>query len=113
MYPSSFSTLAIASFSFEAGTMISDLPELWPLRMRVRKSAIGSVMLIGFVAPGFQPLPAGLAEARNFAAHRRLAQLVASEAELAVVAARPSGDLATVAQADLARIARQGLQLRL
>src|SRR5690606_31947230 len=102
---SSFSTFAIASFSLEAGTLTSALPEDWPLRMRVRKSAMGSVILIAVALQWFQPLPAGLSEARNLAAHRRLAQLGSAEAELAVVAARAAGDGAPVAQADLARIA--------
>src|SRR5690606_10626113 len=60
----------------------------------------------------FQPLPAGLSETRNFAAHGRFAQLGTTQSALAVVTARPSRDLAAVAQADLARVARQRLQRR-
>src|SRR5262245_12538891 len=78
--------------------------------MRVRKSAIGSVMLIYLVLQWFQPLPAGLAEARNVAAHRCFAQLRTAQTELAIVAARAAGDRAALALAALARVARQRLQ---
>src|SRR3569623_994718 len=56
-------------------------------------------------------LPAGLAQARNVATHRRNAQLVAAQAELAVDAARTAGNGATVALARRRGIARQLLQL--
>src|SRR5205085_1993637 len=58
------------------------------------------------------PLPARLDDARHLAAHREIAQLVAAEAELAVHAARPSGEGAAVAQSHRRRVARQLLQLR-
>src|SRR5215831_16029044 len=77
------------------------------LRMRVSMSAIGSVMLI--VSP--QALPAGLHYARNLAAHRYVAQLVAAQAELAEHASRPPSQLAAIAQSRGAGIARQLLQL--
>src|SRR4029079_19520029 len=57
-------------------------------------------------------LPAGLAQARHVAAHRRLAQLVTGETELAVHAARAAGQLAAIALARRARVARKLLQLR-
>src|SRR5688500_19278500 len=72
--------------------------------MRVRRSAIGSDMLM------FGSSPARLAQARHVAAHRRLAQLHAAEAELAVVAARAARDRAAAAGAARARVARQLLQ---
>src|SRR5688572_1620905 len=73
--------------------------------MRVRRSAMGSVMLIR------APSPARLAEARNLAAVRDLADLHARETELAVHAPRAAGDRAAVALARGARIARQRLEL--
>src|SRR5688500_14878908 len=54
--------------------------------------------------------PARLAQSRHVAAHRRLAQLDAAEAELAVIAARAPGDRAAAAGAARARVARQLLQ---
>src|SRR5688500_5848913 len=72
--------------------------------MRVRRSAIGSVMLM------FRSSPARLAQARDVAAHRGPAQLHAPEAELAVVAARAARDRAAAAGAARARVARQLLQ---
>src|SRR5688572_31940381 len=72
--------------------------------MRVSRSAIGSDMLM------FCSSPARLAQSRHVAAHRRLAQLDAAEAELAVVAARAARDRAAAAGAARARVARQLLQ---
>src|SRR3954469_4348922 len=79
--------------------------------MRVRRSAIGSVMLIK-VLQWYQLLPAGQPEARNFAAHGCFAQLGTTQTELAVVTAWTARDLTAVPQARLARIARQCLKLR-
>src|SRR5271169_7204037 len=56
-------------------------------------------------------LPARLDHAGNFPAHRDVAQLVATKAELAENAARTAGELASIAQPRRARIARQLLQL--
>src|SRR6266853_4640753 len=56
-------------------------------------------------------LPAGLDHAGNFSAHRDLAQLVAPQAELAVDAARATGQPASVAKPRRTRVARQLLQL--
>src|ERR1700741_1841464 len=80
--------------------------------MRVRKSAIGSVMLIYWCSNGSSRLPAGLAEAGNVAAHRCFAQLGATQTELPIIAARAAGDRAALALATLARITRQRLQRR-
>src|ERR1700732_2023510 len=97
--------------------------------MRVSISAIGSVMLmyhLNSVATSLprywalpytlrwrneRSLPAGLDHAGNFAAHRDLAQLVAPQAELAVDAARATGQPAAVAKPRRTRVARQLLQL--
>src|SRR5690606_14238485 len=72
-------------------------------------SAIGSVMLICYSSP--LRLPAGLDHARDLATHGDLAQLVARQAELAIHAAGPPGQRATVAQTHWTRVARQLLQL--
>src|SRR3954471_3547989 len=76
--------------------------------MRNSMSAIGSVMLIGFPSP----LPACLDDAGHFALERQVAQLVATEAELAVDPARPAGARAAIAQPHPRGGARQPLQLR-
>src|SRR5271155_3688345 len=107
MYPSSFNTLRMASFSFEALTPTVGLPADCALRMRVRRSAIGSVMLI------VRASPARLRKARNLAAVRSLAQLRARQPELAVHPAGAPGDRATVALPHGAGIARQLLERRL
>src|SRR5690606_8581892 len=57
--------------------------------------------------------PARLRKPGDLAAHRRLAQLVARQAEAPVVPVRPAADRTTVAQPNGARVARQRLQLRL
>src|SRR5688500_17879628 len=90
--------------------LTSGLPEDWPLRMRVRRSAMGSVMLIWLVLQWFQLLPAGLAEARNIAAHGCFAQLGTAQTELSIVTARAARDCAALALPALARVARQRLQ---
>src|SRR5215831_523409 len=81
--------------------------------MRVRKSEIGSVMLIGGVAPVSSPLPAGLSETWDFAAHGGLAQLGSAQAEFAVHTARSAGNLTAIAAATRAGVARLCLQFGL
>src|ERR1700733_12881037 len=81
-----------------------DLRADWPLRIRVSRSAIGSVMLIVSL------LPARLAEPRNLAAHRDFSNLHSRQPELAIHAARAAGDGTTVAVTARAGIARLGLQ---
>src|SRR5262245_2075956 len=75
--------------------------------MRVSMSEIGSVILIA------ASLPAGLTEAGDITAHRRLAELGAREAELAIGAVRAPRQCATIAQPNRVRVARQLLQLLL
>src|SRR5687767_8110988 len=84
------------------------LPADCPLRMRVSRSATGSVMLIGACL-----LPARLHETGDFAAIGHFADLGARQAELAVHAARPAGQLAAVAATGGAGIARLLLQFHL
>src|SRR5437870_9500591 len=74
--------------------------------MRVRRSAMGSVMLMR------RPSPARLDQARDLPAARDFADLHPREAELAVHAARAPGDGAPVAQPCGAGIARLCLQRR-
>src|SRR5580692_11116016 len=97
----------MASLSFEPPTPTVALPADWALRMRVRRSAIGSVMLI------VRASPARLGKAGDLAAARGLAQLRARQAELAVHAPRASRDGAAIALPHGARIARLLLQLDL
>src|SRR5215813_11805940 len=72
--------------------------------MRVRRSAMGSVMLMR------QPSPARLREARDLPAARDLADLDPRQPELAVHAARAPGDGAALALPRGTGIARHRLQ---
>src|SRR6266568_1327324 len=83
------------------------LPTAWALRMRVSISAMGSVMLMR----GTLLLPARLDQSRDLTAQRDLAQLVASQSELAKDPARPAGQPAAIAQAHGRRVPRQLLEL--
>src|SRR5215472_16192941 len=105
MYPSSFRTLAIATLTPDDGMWTVAFSASCALRMRVSMSAIGSVMLI------CDSLPARLDDARDLAAHRDLAQLVAAEPELSEHAPWTPGQRAAIAQPGRARVARQRLQL--
>src|SRR5688500_7200776 len=78
--------------------------------MRISMSAMGSLMLMRVSLPSL--LPARLDDAGHFALERQVAQLVATQAELAVDAARPAGQRAAVAQANRRGVARQLLQPR-
>src|SRR5262245_17799123 len=93
------------AFSREAGITVSVCPTIWALRMRISMSATGSLMLIDI------SLPARLDHAGHLALEREIAQLVASQSELAVHAARPAGEGAAVADAHRGGVARQLLQL--
>src|ERR1700689_2332168 len=97
----------MASLSFEAPTPTVGLPADCALRIRVRRSAIGSVMLI------VRASPARLRQARDLAAVGGLAQLGARQTELAVHAARTAGDGAAIALPRSGRIPRLLLQLGL
>src|SRR5689334_12234740 len=96
----------MASFTFDAGIRTVARSVICALRIRVSMSAMGSLMLMLHLSP------AGLDDAGDLPAHRVLAQLVAAQAELAVIAARASRQGATVAQARLVGVARQRLQLQ-
>src|ERR1700730_3436305 len=97
----------MAVFRREDASCTSLLPAVWPLRMRVNRSAMGSVMLMR------RPSPARLGETGNLTAAGDLAELHPREAELAVHAARAPGNGAPVALPRGTRIPRLRLQLRL
>src|ERR1700686_1260902 len=97
----------MASFSFHAPTPTVGLPADCALLMRVRRSAMGSVMLI------VRASPAGLRQARNFPTIGRFAQLRARQSKLAVDAARTTGDGTTIALPAWCCIARLLLQFHL
>src|ERR1700690_3447577 len=94
------------AFTRDDGIATDSFSASCALRMRVSISAIGSLMLMLYL-----PSPAGFGHAGNFPAHGDVAQLVASQAELAVHAARAARQLAAVAYPRGAGIARQLLQL--
>src|SRR5688572_25073505 len=79
-YPCSVRIRAISRLSFDDGMSTVSFAAWMPLRMRVRKSAIGSV--IG--------LPGALGHAGDEALVRELAQADPADAELAVHGARPA-----------------------
>src|SRR4051794_3787471 len=81
---------ASSAFIFECGITTSSWPACSPLRMRVRKSAIGSVIDIAL------DLPARLLDARDQAFVGDVAQADAAQAELAEVRARATAALAAV-----------------
>src|SRR5580698_7311364 len=97
----------MASFSFDAPTPTVGLPADCALRIRVRRSAIGSVMLI------VRASPTRLRKAGYLAAIRGLAQLGARQPEFAVHAARTPGNGAAVALPGRTRVARLLLQFHL
>src|SRR4051794_34556664 len=72
--PSSRRISARRFFTLEAGTSTSVLRARMPLRIRVRKSAIGSVM--------FSSLPARLDDAGNLALQRQATEAQATQLKL-------------------------------
>src|SRR5215210_7890448 len=79
---------AISALKFEAGISTSSRSACRPLRMRVRKSATGSVIDMW--------LPARLREAGDHALVGDLAQADPAQPELAQIRARAAAALATV-----------------
>src|SRR5882762_3437094 len=88
--PSSASTRAIASFSFDHGTSVVSLRARLALRMRVRRSAMGSVIISGALLPGC------LDQSRNLPLQRELAQTDAAQLEAAEEGARTPAQRAAV-----------------
>src|SRR4051795_10947580 len=93
MYPCSRRMRASSILNFEAGMSTASWSACSPLRMRVRKSAIGSVIDMR--------LPARLRQPGHVALVRHLPQADPAEAELAEVRARAAAALAAVVVACL------------
>src|SRR5258705_432554 len=86
MKPSSFRISAMRTLSREAGMSTFSCSARLALRMRVSKSAIGSLRI--------RPLPARLHDARNLALERQLAKAEPAHLELPEIAARAAAQLA-------------------
>src|ERR1700676_1162480 len=84
---------AISVFSFDTGTSTRWCLAAAALRMRVKKSAMGSVCIV--------LLPAGFHDSGNFSFERHTAKTDSSHLELADVAARAATAAAAVAHAHL------------
>src|ERR1019366_7584007 len=96
MYPCSARIRASSAFWREAGISTVSCEAWIALRMRVRKSAIGSVIDMGWLR-----LPRGLRHAGNLPLVRHLAQADPAQAELAIDRARPATTVATAVRAGL------------
>src|SRR5262245_57542868 len=92
MKPSSFRISAIRTLSLEDGMSTFSCSARLALRMRVRRSAIGSLRMA---------LPARLHDARDLTLERQLAEAKPAQLELPEVAARPPAQLAPVIGARL------------
>src|SRR5713226_7642970 len=90
MKPSSRSTSHTRSFSLEAGRSSSSRPARCALRMRVKRSATGSVMLIACSSPG------RLDHSRDLAAQGASAEADAAHLELVQERPRPAAQFAAV-----------------
>src|SRR5712691_4132551 len=88
MNPSVLRISAMRSFSFDDGTSTFSCSARLALRMRVRKSATGSLLILAS--------PARLDHARHLALERQLPEAQPTQFELAQVAARPAAELAAV-----------------
>src|ERR1700722_18447951 len=86
---------AISIFIFDEGISTRGWRAIAPLRMRVRKSAMGSVVII------LWSLPTGFHDAGNFALERVAAETDAAHFELSQHAARTAANPATAALAVL------------
>src|SRR6266542_7045911 len=96
MKPSSLRSSLIFTFSFEDGMSTFSCSARLALRMRVRRSAIGS--LIDMVA---RPLPARLDHARHLALQGELPEADPAQLELPEKPARPAAQLAAAVDARL------------
>src|SRR5690348_4331371 len=103
MKPSSFSTSSTRVRKREFGDLIFAIPRSWPLRMRARRSPMGSVIAISSIPS----LPACFRHARDLAEVGHVTQSNAREFEFAVVALRTARELAAMVDADLRGVARK------
>src|SRR5262245_34747489 len=87
MKPSSLSSSATRTLSFEDGMSTFSCSARLPLRMRVSRSARGSLLIA-------LPSPARLHDARHLALEGQLAEAETAQLELAQVAAGPAAQLA-------------------
>src|SRR6266403_1644287 len=88
---------AISVLSFETGTSTRWCFAAAALRMRVKKSAMGSVCIMFLISL----LPAGFHDAGNFSLERHAAETDAAHLKLADISAGPAADAAAVAHANL------------
>src|SRR6185369_13212586 len=102
MYPSRWRTSSTRARRLDAGVRMLSLRACWPLRMRVSISPRGSVIAIRY-----NPLPARLDDAGNEALVGQFPEHDPRQAELAVISARPAGQLAAVANPGRIPVARQ------
>src|SRR5690242_14484769 len=91
---------AISVLSLDAGTSTRWCLAAVALRMRVKKSAMGSVCIFSPVLRRLpRRLPAGFHDARNFSLERHAAKTDAAHLKLADIPASAAADAATVANA--------------
>src|SRR5580693_2005208 len=89
---------AISALSFDAGTSTRWCLAAAALRMRVKKSAMGSVCIFSPVMRRLpRRLPAGFHDAGNFSLERHTAETDAAHLELADISAGATTNAATVA----------------
>src|ERR1700737_2960105 len=96
MYPSSFKMRAISVFSLDTGTSTRWCLAAAALRMRVRKSPMGSVCIIFYWL-----LPACFHDAGNLALERHAAEADSAHLKLANEGASASANTAAIAHAHL------------
>src|SRR5271154_3465602 len=108
MYPSRFRTSSTLARCFEAGAATTAWRARCPLRIRVSMSPRGSLIVMRIL-----PLPARLDQARDLSGRGQFANRDPRQPELAVIAARPPGQLATVADARRRAVPRQARELQL
>src|ERR1700749_1703870 len=101
MKPSACSTSSNRTRWREFGDFTFDMPRSWPLRIRVRRSPMGSVIAI------WNLLPARLGHAGHLSEVRKLAQRNARQLNLAIIPLGAARQFAAVMDARLRRIARQ------
>src|SRR5580698_9622681 len=93
---------AISALSFDAGTSTRWCLAAAALRMRVKKSAMGSVCIFSPVVRRLpRRLPARFHDAGNFSLERHTAETDAAHLELADISAGAATNAAAVANADL------------